>query len=104
MASLSLFETPSRRRLRLRWLAFHQANPHVYEMFKMFAFQAIPAGRTKFSARMIWQRMRWHTAIEVCDGADFKLNNNYTPYYARQFMEDYPEFDGFFETRGAPHG
>jgi hypothetical protein len=33
------------------------------------------------------------------DDGSFKLNNNYHAFYARSFMEIYPEHDGFFRTR-----
>ena len=26
----------------------------------------------------------------------FKINNNYAPYYSRRFMKMYPQHDGFF--------
>ena len=77
---------------------FHQDNPRVYEMFKRFTFRAIRAGFTHYSAKSICERMRWHTDIETRD-EEFRLNNNYTAYYARLFMEDHPQHDGFFRKR-----
>jgi len=31
---------------------------------------------------------------------DYKINNNYIPFYARLFLAEHPECDGFFQTRG----
>jgi len=77
---------------------FHKENPHVYEVFKRFTFEAIGAGRNRFGAWMIWNRMRWYTTIET-RGEAFKLNNNHIAYYARMFMADFPQHDGLFRTR-----
>lgn len=30
---------------------------------------------------------------------EYKINNNHTPYFARHFMYEYPQYKGFFETR-----
>jgi hypothetical protein len=69
-------------------------------MFCRFTRQAINAGRTRFGARMVWERMRWYTMIEAKDEAfNFKLNDHYPPYYARLFMEENPRYEGFFELR-----
>ena len=81
-----------------RWLQFHDANPQVYDLFKRFTRHAIFAGRSSYSARAIFHRMRWHTGIET-GGDEWKLNNNYSPYYARLFMIENPQHDAFFETR-----
>jgi hypothetical protein len=79
---------------------FHADNPHVWPLFVRFAFEAIKAGRQRFSARTIIHRIRWFTSVETTTAdEDFKINNNWSPYYARVFMRIYPEHEGFFETR-----
>ena len=77
---------------------FHEGNPHVYELFCRFSFAASRKGLHRFSARMVWHRMRWYAAFETTDQT-FKLNDHHTPYYARMFMEDHPGYEGFFELR-----
>lgn len=84
---------------RLLWQKCHKDNPNVYRLFCKFTFEAIARGRTHLGARLIWERIRWHTTIETTD-PDFKLNDWHTPHYARLFMRDYPEHDGLFEIRG----
>ena len=84
--------------LRDRWQAFHIANPQVYTLFKRFAFEAINAGHLHYSADAICHRVRWHTSMVTRDD-HFKINNNWAPYYARQFMSDFPEHDEFFRLR-----
>ena len=83
-----------------QFIKFDEDNPHVYELFCKFTWQAINAGRRHFGAAAVWQRMRWYTQIEAADRySSFKLNNNYHPHYARKFMDDNPEYEGFFRTR-----
>ena len=80
--------------------AFHLLHPEVWDLFEMFTFQLIKRGFEHYSARGVWHRIRWETAIPGPDASGtFKLNNNHTPFYARAFMRKYPTYDGFFRTR-----
>lgn len=82
-----------------RWRRFHTDNPHVYATFSRFTTEAIARGRTSFGARMVWERMRWFSMFETTD-PDWKLNNDYAPFYARLFLADHPQHSGLFELRG----
>lgn len=84
---------------RAAFVAYHAANPHVYEVFKKFASDAIQAGLAKYSARAIVHRIRWHFDVETARTDDFKINNNHSPFYARLFLEEHPQHAGFFELR-----
>lgn len=79
---------------------FHEDNPHVYRLFCRFALEAA-ARRRRFSARTVLHRLRWYTAIETDDPAGFKVNNNWSPFYARLFARDYPQHAGLFARRAA---
>ena len=81
-----------------RWWAWHCENPHVYEMFSRFTFEAIASGQTNSGAWLIVGRIRWETAV-VTRGSDFKISNDFIAYYARKFMADHPEHRGFFRTK-----
>jgi hypothetical protein len=83
---------------RQRWLEWHRQNPHVYRLFKEFTFAAIRRGHKRLSAWLVVNRIRWETSVETL-GGDFKISNNFIAYYARLFMEEYPEFKGFFMTK-----
>ncbi len=83
--------------LERRFWHYHKDNPHVYEMFKRFTFQATRI-KNHYSADAILHRMRWFTEIET-HGDIFKINNNYAAYYGRLFMKDFPQHKGFFRTR-----
>ncbi len=78
---------------------FHFENPDVFDLFEKFARQAKASGRGRFGAFMIGNRIRWYTQVEVV-GDDYKINNNYLPYWARLLMLKYEDdFAGFFELR-----
>jgi len=77
---------------------FHANNPHVYAAFKQFALQAAER-RSHYSARDIIHRVRWWSSIESNDPDGWKINNNWSPFYARLFERDHPELTGFFERR-----
>jgi hypothetical protein len=86
--------------MRARFRAFHKANPNVYKLFRRFARQARDSGRTRWSARDIVHRIRWFVNIETVDAhSDFKINDHYSPYYARLLVKKNPSFAGFFEMR-----
>ena len=80
-----------------KWWAWHRENPDVWKLFEKFTDDVIARGHEHYSAKAIFERIRWHTEIET-DGA-FKLQNNFTAYYARLFHALRPECDGFFRTR-----
>lgn len=73
----------------------------VYEAFKRRALQLIDKGRRRYGAKRIVEEIRYDTTLqhapEYADG--YKVNNNMTSLYARRFMEEHPEHDGFFKTR-----
>ena len=79
---------------------FHSKNPEVYELFKTFTFRAINAGHIRLSSEMIINRIRWETSVETTD-KDYKINNDYKPFYSRMFMYEYPKYKNFFATRGS---
>lgn len=81
-----------------RFLRFHVENPHVYIEFEKRALQLINAGRRHFGAKAIFEAMRFEWAATTTD-EEFRLNNNYTAFYARIFENKHPEYAGFFEMR-----
>jgi hypothetical protein len=80
---------------------YHERNPQVWAMFRRFTLEAIRAGRTRIGAKMIAERIRWETFIGPAEGDDFKINNNFTAFYARRFMAEHPEHAGIFQTRAS---
>ena len=84
--------------IKHQWWKWHTANPHVWELFVKFTFQAIQRGHKNYSSKAVFERIRWHTDVETV-GEPFKMSNNYTAYYARLFHHKYPQYDGFFRTK-----
>jgi hypothetical protein len=75
---------------------FHHAHPEVWTYFERFTLELIRAGRTRYGAKGVMERVRWETAL---GGEGFKINNNFTAFYARRFERLHPEHEGFFAKR-----
>lgn len=45
---------------------------------------------------------RWHTAIKTEGDRQYKISNDFTAHYARMWMVEHPEHDGFFRTKPIP--
>lgn len=80
------------------FVAFHHANPHVYTTLRTLALQARDAGASKLGMKALWEVCRWQLKLDTST-AQPKLNNIWTPYYARLLMANEPSLDGVFETR-----
>jgi hypothetical protein len=81
------------------WCNFHRKNPHAFELFKRFALEALAAGRDKFGAYAIGERMRWYTNVETVSDDEFKISNTCMPYYARLLAGTDERFVDFFNYR-----
>lgn len=77
---------------------FHREHPEVYEELRQLALDARRAGRRRIGMKMLFEVVRWNRLLRTGDRG-FKLNNNYTAYYARLLMEREPELRGMFATR-----
>jgi len=78
---------------------FHEAHPEVYQMFVQFSISMINRGYASYSTNSIIERIRWEKDVGGDGVNQFKINNNHAPFYSRKFMEQYPQYDGFFRTR-----
>ena len=76
---------------------YHLDNPHIYIEFKKLALRLIRKGRKHYGAKAIFEVIRFNNALKGND--QLKINNNFTPYYARLFAKDYPKHKDFFNTR-----
>ena len=85
--------------LEQEFLDFHAANPHIWVLFKAFTQKAQESGRKHYSGNAIFERIRWHMAVETVDDSGFKLNNNHKSYYVRMYQAAYPNRANFFRTR-----
>ena len=78
---------------------FHAEHPEVWDLFVKFTFQMINRGYKNYSAKGVFERIRWEKDAGGDGVTQFKLGNNYTAFYSRRFMRIYPEHDGFFRLR-----
>jgi hypothetical protein len=86
-------------KLERNFIFFHNANPQVYQTLVHYAFEWHNRGRGKCGMKLLYERVRWHFGIQTSGDSDFKLNNNYTAFYARMIWEDYPELRSIFRFR-----
>lgn len=92
---------PARLTPAARFKIWIEANRHVYDLFKTFAAEVRDAGHTRYSARAILHRIRWHFDVITRPpaGDEFKINDHVTPYLARMLIEEDASFRDFFELR-----
>jgi len=84
--------------IREGFLEFHKANPHIYTAFERQVFQAIARGRTKVSAKLIINWIRWNEYLKS-DDLNFKINDAYQAMYARLFCDKNPDHKDIFNMR-----
>ncbi len=85
--------------MREQYLKFNKEHPEVWDMFVRFSKEIISKGYKNYSVKAVFERIRWEKDIGGDGINQFKLNNNYTAFYARKFMDMFPEHKGFFRTR-----
>ena len=84
-----------------RFDEFHTANPRIYQVLVTFARQWVAStGRHKLGIKTLYERARWEIALATSD-PDFKLNNNFTAYYARLIMVQESDLAGLFDLRAS---
>jgi hypothetical protein len=86
--------------LRQAFEDYDQANPHIWTLFVNFS-HVIRVHHSHFSADAVLHRIRWEVATTTTEyeAGNYKINNNYSAFYARKLMDADPSFVGFFRTR-----
>jgi hypothetical protein len=82
-----------------QFVAFHEANPEVWELFERFCLEMIEAGKSDFGAPVVWERIRWEVSLETRGNEPYRLPNIHRPLYARMFQERHPELAHHIATR-----
>ena len=85
----------------VKFVEYHIENPGIWEAFKTKTLETIEKGFQHYGAKGIFEIIRWQTGTSGNDG--FKVNNNYTPFYARLFEMEFPKHKGFFQKRGSKY-
>ena len=84
--------------LLARFKKYHTENPHVYKLFMQYVNQLRSAGRDRYSAWAIINRIRWDYDISTT-GDPFKISNDYIALYARLAYYHNPDLKEFFVMR-----
>ena len=79
--------------------SYDQEYPEIWKEFEKTTLKTLQKGFKNYSAKGIFEIIRWHTGVGT-DGKDvYKVNNNFTAFYARKFAKEHPEHKEFFRTR-----
>lgn len=89
--------TTSNKSIFIDFEKYDSENPQIWEAFVHFSFKAIGKGFKRIGARQVFEAIRWETKVQGNDG--FKVNNSYTSYYARKFVEKFPQHKDLFVFR-----
>ena len=87
------------RDAKKRFEEFHHKNPDVYRRLVKMALELASRGYQTYGMKGLFEVLRWEEALRT-NGSVFKLDNNFTAYYARRIMLVEPRLKGFFKTRG----
>ena len=100
LSDLPLFQASPRPRDKLaaQWAECRLKNPWLVPKLAEMALEMKRAGHSSWSADALFHVLRWETRYSTADHA-LKVNNNYTALAARDLMREYPELEGFFQTR-----
>ena len=82
-----------------KFIEYHLSNPQVWLEFERLTLSLLGAGISHYGAKAVMEVIRFHKAIET--QGEFKINNNFTAHYARQFAKKYPQHENFYEFRGS---
>lgn len=86
----------------VRFGRFHGQNPHVYARLVAMARQLRASGIERYGIKALYEVLRFESlTTKNTEGpsAPFKLNNNFTAYYARLIERQEPDLAGFFQMR-----
>lgn len=81
----------------LKVVKYHEENPHIYAKFEEVTLQTIERGFKHYSAKGVIEIIRWWTAVK--GNTEYKISNEYSPFYARLFEQKHPQHKGFFRMK-----
>jgi hypothetical protein len=85
-------------KLKADWQQCRRDFPKTMPAILELARRAKAKGHERWSMDALFHVLRWETGIDT-ESHGLKLNNNHTAYASRDLMNEYPEFEGFFENR-----
>ncbi|HWR15143.1 MAG TPA: hypothetical protein VN577_09960 [Terriglobales bacterium] len=81
------------------FLAFHAANPAVYNYAVKLCREEVENGRKHWSPTACFSVIRFNLGRIKRLGGDYDINNDFIPYYSRLIQMQEPDLEDFFETR-----
>ena len=87
--------TQSHAAAAAEWMAAH---PQAMTVFRDLARRCVER-RRRIGISALVERVRWEFSIERHDGEEFKVNNNYAAYIARELIATVPGFAPLIQTR-----
>ena len=88
--------------LELSFERFNNENPQLYEVFKKEVFTLMGNGRSRLSSGMILMLIRSDPTIRDSSGDKLRLNQNYSAFFAKKFLSDYPQHSKVFKVQKQP--
>lgn len=102
------FQKTNNKSIEQAFQEFDKDNPKVWALFCKYALVWIEAQSEhrrkgfekiiRISSKQIIGRIRWFVSVETT-AEDYKINDAFTPYYARKFIKRFPEYKDVFELR-----
>ena len=84
---------------RLKYEAFKEANPWVLPRLTQMSYELRERGYQHYGMQALVEVLRYDHAKTNDPSSEFKFNNNYCAYMAREIMQNNPILEGFFSTR-----
>lgn len=82
-------------RVKSAFIAFHRANPHVYDRLVSLARAVKAKGYPQYSIAGLVEIVRYEHAIS--GKPELHMANAHRALYSRMIMENEPDLDGFFK-------
>jgi hypothetical protein len=95
----SLFDVLAVPAEMLKYEAFKEANPWVLRTLTRMSYELQNRGYSHYGIAALIEVLRYEYALTNDPSSDFKFNNNYRAFFAREIMQTNPQLNGFFSTR-----
>ena len=83
----------------LKYEAFKEANPWVIQSLTKMCYDLYNNGHNHYGIAALVEVLRYQHSCTYDPSSEFKFNNNYRAFLAREIMQTNPLLQGFFSTR-----
>jgi hypothetical protein len=95
----SLFDVLAVPAEKLKYEAFQRGEPVGHAALLEMCYQLHIQGYTHYGIAALIEVLRYKHAITNDPSSEFKFNNNYRAFMAREIMQENHMLEGFFSTR-----